>query len=285
MARVHRGMKKPDGVPVWLKEFVAEGGSLDAESELSEGECAFFEEFVVGRLDLFLCVVGQGDAFDDLPVAGGVNLDREGGNDAFGCAVLTAGGDTDGVKGVALGGVGQVTDGINDGVGGGGGRGCATGIDDGFAALSDGGEEGVFEPGFVGDDIGSCLVTDLGVVEVGEHTGAVVAPDAEFGDLVDGDAGLLCELCLGAVLVEAGHGEELLVGNAGCTLHGDEAVGVAGVANNQDADAWLCVVVDRLALPDKDFAVDPEEVGSLHALLAGDGSDEECPVDVLEAYG
>ena len=284
MTRVHRGMKKPDGAPVWLKKLVAEGGSLDAESELSEGECALFEEFVVGRLDLFLGIVGQGDAFDDLPVARSVNLNGKRGDDAFGGAVLPAGGDTDGVEVVALGRGGQVTHGIDDGVGRGSGGGGATGIDDGFTALPDGGNEGVFEPGIIGDDLGRCLVTDLGVVEVGEHAGAVVAPDAKLGDLIDGDAGLLRELGLGAVLIKAGHGEELLVGNVGCALHGDEAVGVAGVADNEDADAGFSVVVDRFALADKDFAVDPEEVGALHALLAGDGSDEECPVDVLEAF-
>ena len=242
--------------------------NLDLESELREGELAFFEEFVVGGFDLRLGVVVELESVDDLPVPGWIDLDREGGDDPGRGIVFAFRNDADGMESV-LSGSDEVADGVDYGVGGGGGRGGAAGFDDGFAALSNGGDEGFLEPGFVGNGFGSGLLADFGVVEIGEHGGAVVAPDAEFGDFGNGYSGLLGELGLGAVFVEPGHCEELLVGDVGCAGHCDEAVGVAGVAHYQDADAGFGVVVDGFALPDEDFAINAEEVGAFHALLAG----------------
>ncbi len=256
---------------------------LNLKSELAEGEFALFEEFVVGGFDLGLGVVVELEPFDNAPFADAVDFDGKGGDDPGGGVVFTAGDDADGME-AAPGGGDEVADGIDHRVGGGGGRGSASGVDDGLAALSDGGDKGFLEPGFVADDFIGGLASDFGVVEIGEHAGAVVAPDAEFGDLGDGDAGLLGELGLGAVFVEAGHREELLVGDIGGAGHGDEAIGIAGVADDHDADGGFGVVIDGLALPDEDFAVDAEEVGAFHALFAGNGSNEECPVDVLEAF-
>lgn len=48
------------------------------------------------------------------------------------------------------------------------------------------------------------------------------------------NVGLHGDLGLGAVVVEAGEGGEVLAGDGRGGLHGDEAVGVGGVADNED---------------------------------------------------
>ena len=69
-------------------------------------------------------------------------------------------------------------------------------------------------------------------------------------------AGLLRELRLGAVLVEAGHREPAVGGHVGRVRPRDEAVGVARVADHEHAHVARRVVVDRLALRLEDPAVD-----------------------------
>jgi len=150
----------------------------------------------------------------------------------------------------------------------------------GGAALLDVGHEGLLEPGVVGDDLRRGAAADGGVGEVRILRRGVVAPDGDV--LHDGvvRAGLAGELRLGAVLVQPGHGEEVLRGQAAGGTERDEGVGVAGITHDQDLDALLGVARDGLALADEDLAVDAEEVLALHAVLAGHGADEQAPVGV-----
>ncbi len=111
----------------------------------------------------------------------------------------------------------------------------------------------------------------------------MVTPNAEFGNLVHCNASFLSELCLGAVLVETSHGEELLVRNAWRTLHRDQAIRVTWVTDDDDAHTWLCVIINRLTLANKYLTIDTEQVSTLHPLLAWHGTNEQCPIDVLKA--
>ena len=95
-------------------------------------------------------------------------------------------------------------------------------------------------------------------------------------------AGALGELRLGPVLVEAGHREPAVGGNVGRVAAGDEAVGVARVADDEHADVARRVVVDGLTLRAEDAAVDLEQVAALHARLAGDRADEQRPAGAVE---
>jgi hypothetical protein len=106
----------------------------------------------------------------------------------------------------------EAADVIDEGVRGGGGGGEAAGGDDGGAAFADGLAERALQPGIVIDDLGGRLAVDRGVGEGREHGRAVVAVDEDVLHGGEIDAGLLRELGLGAVLVEAHHGGEALGG-------------------------------------------------------------------------
>ena len=71
-------------------------------------------------------------------------------------------------------------------------------------------------------------------------------------------------------------------GHLGRVGAGDQAVRVAGVADDQDAHVGGGVLGDGPALRLEDAAVDAEEVAALHARLAGDGADEERPRRAVE---
>jgi len=112
-------------------------------------------------------------------------------------------------------GVTSERDVVDEGVGGRGGGGEPAGGDDGGAALADGFAERALQPGAVGDDRGGGRAVDRGVREGREHRRAVVAVDKDVFDGGEIDAGLLGELGLGAVLIEADHrGEAFGAGGA-----------------------------------------------------------------------
>lgn len=88
-----------------------------------------------------------------------------------------------------------------------------------------------------------------------------------------------------AVVVELHEGGEVLAWYAGAVLGEGEAVGVAGVGDDEDLGGVLGVLVEDLALLLEDLVVEHEEVGALHAGLAGLSSEEDADVDVLEGHG
>ena len=63
----------------------------------------------------------------------------------------------------------------------------------------------------------------------------MVAPDANIGDRGDVQAGLPGKLRLGAILVQARHGEEPVPRDVRRVVHGDQAIRIAGIAHHQDA--------------------------------------------------
>lgn len=91
------------------------------------------------------------------------------------------------------------------------------------------------------------------------------------------------ELRFGAIFVEAGHGEPAIFWDGGSAVHGDPAIGVAGVADDEDADVAGGIFFDGLALADEDFAVDAEEVLAVHTGFSWEAADEEGPVDIFKA--
>ena len=97
-------------------------------------------------------------------------------------------------------------------------------------------------------------------------------------------AGLGGELRLGAVLVEAGHGEEAFFRYAIGIVHGDEGVGVAGIADYEHAHILGGVASDGFALAGENLAVDAEQVTAFHSGFARHGADEQRPVGVFEAF-
>ena len=170
-------------------------------------------------------------------------------------------------------------------VGGRSGGRQATGFDDRGAALADGRQEDVVVPGVIVDHVLDAVAVGGGVAVVGVHRRRVVAPDDQFLHRGNRAAGLGGKLGQRAVVVQAQHavvvvrvGTANLPGGGG----GDQGIGVARVADDQDLDVFLGVLGDGLALNGEDGAVGAQQVGTLHALGARAGTDQQADVGVLE---
>ena len=183
-----------------------------------------------------------------------------------------------------MGRCGQGAHCVDHSIGGRGRRAQAARLDDGCPTLLNCWDERVFEPSLIVDDIRRGVASDACLVEIRIHRRAVVAPDGDVGNLIDAHPGLLGQLCLGAVLVEHGHREPAVGTDLPRRIHGDEAVRIAGVADDQRADVRRGVALDGLALTGEDLAVDAEQVFALHALLAGHAAHEQGPVHAAEAF-
>ena len=66
---------------------------------------------------------------------------------------------------------------------------------------------------------------------------------------------------------------------------GHQTIRVAGIPHHQDAHVLGGVTGQGLALADKNFAVDAQQVLALHSLLARKRADEQRPVAILESLG
>jgi hypothetical protein len=103
--------------------------------------------------------------------------------------------------------------------------------------------------------------------------------------LATGPAGFCGELREGAVVIEAQHA--MVVGRVGAADFlgcgaGDQGVGIAGVADDQNADVFLGVFGDCLALNGEDGAVGGQQVGTFHARAARTCANQQADVGILE---
>ena len=173
-------------------------------------------------------------------------------------------------------------DGVNRRVRSRSGRARTTGFDDGGATLLYGGNEVRLEPRVVTDGRSRGSAGHSGVVEVGVLRRRVVTPDGEVLHSFDGCAGLLGDLRLGAVLVEAGHREPAVGGNFRRVGTSDQAVGVARVSDNQHPNVASGVGGNGASLGLEDATVDVQQVAALHTGLAGNRTNEQSPVGAVE---
>ena len=63
---------------------------------------------------------------------------------------------------------------------------------------------------------------------------AVVAPDDNVADIVAGDFQTCSNLSFRTVLIQPGHGGEVLFGDGWCEVRGNHGVGVGGIANHSN---------------------------------------------------
>jgi len=143
---------------------------------------------------------------------------------------------------------------------------------------------------FVSDPLGinkvhSVLAIDGGVSDVRVHGRRVVSPDSHLVDRGDGVSCLEGKLGEGSVVVESGHGSEVLSWDIGSVVLADKTVGVGRVSDNNGLDITSSVVVDGLADIYEDLAVVLEEVSTFHTGASGLGSYEEVVVHILEGGG
>src|SRR5216683_7458779 len=171
----------------------------------------------------------------------------------------------------------DAVDRIEHGVGRRGCRGRPPGLDHGRSALLHGLDELALQPAVVLDHIEGRKAGDIGVASVGVLRGRVVAPDAQVPYDPDRYAGLPGQQRLGAVLVQPGHGKPALREYLGSVGSGDQAVGVARVTDDEDANVARGRGCDRLALRSEDAGVDGQQVAPLHALFARHGTHEQDP--------
>jgi hypothetical protein len=97
------------------------------------------------------------------------------------------------------------------------------------------------------------------------------------------DTGLFGELRFRAIFVESGHGEEAVAREVRRVVHGDETIRIARVSHDVNANIGGGVLLNCLALADKDFAIDAQQILSLHSRFARHAANEQRPVHAAEA--
>mmetsp|Transcript_30914 Transcript_30914/g.68462 ORF Transcript_30914/g.68462 Transcript_30914/m.68462 type:complete len:240 (-) Transcript_30914:32-751(-) len=75
---------------------------------------------------------------------------------------------------------------------------------------------------------------------------------------------------------------EVPPGDVGGVLHGNQGIGVAGVANHQDLAVAACSLIQGTTLVHEDLAVLLQQVSTLHAGATGLGTNHEAPVSIAE---
>ena len=94
--------------------------------------------------------------------------------------------------------------------------------------------------------------------------------------------GFFGQLRFGAIFVQPRHGKPALARNLRRALHGDEAIGIARIAHDQDADIRRGVFLQGAALASENFAIDGQQILALHARLARNAADEQCPMNAAK---
>ena len=74
------------------------------------------------------------------------------------------------------------------------------------------------------------------------------------------------------------------LGTLKAALRAIRQLGVARIADDEDAHVAGGVLGNGLALADEDFAVLGQEVFAFHARLAREGADENGPVDIFKTF-
>lgn len=184
---------------------------------------------------------------------------------------MSAGGADDPITHVVYGGDGSR-----------GGRGETASLDDGGSALLNVSDEGTLDP-FVVSNLGSGdLTINGGVGGIRVLGGGVVSPD---DDVLDGrrrEASLGSKESLGSVMVKTSHGSEVVLGDGGRAGLSDEGVGVGGVADNQNLNRLLAVLVQSSSLLTEDGGILSQQLLALHVRATREGTDQEGVVQISE---
>ena len=172
---------------------------------------------------------------------------------------------------------------VDRSIGGGGSRRSSTSPNNSCASLLHNWDEGILQPGFIAFLIlFHLLARNLGKTDVREHSGRVVAPDREVFNIGGRFASSLGELGESAVVVQTGHGREVLSREAFGGVLANQAVGVSWVSDHYSFAIARGVVSESFPNIHENFAVVLEQISALHAGATGLGSDHEGVIDVLE---
>ena len=135
------------------------------------------------------------------------------------------------------------------------------------------------------DEGQSWLSTDGAVSNIWVHSWRVVTPDAELLDV--GDLGLRLEgqLGKGSVVIESGHGSEVLGWDSLGSVLQNEAVSVGWVSYNDGLAISLGVIIHSFTNSYENLSIILKEIGSLHTWSTWLSSNHEGVVDILESDG
>lgn len=111
----------------------------------------------------------------------------------------------------------------------------------------------------------------------------MITPDDDVFNFFEGGSGLLRKLTHSSALIKSGHCSYVLLRDRGSEGGGDQGVGVAGVADDEDLHSFLGNFVKCLALSLKNLGICLQQVFSLHAWASWLGADQDRDIYVFEA--
>ena len=158
-----------------------------------------------------------------------------------------------------------------------------SGFDDCSASLLDGGDEVAFEPLLISfKDFRDRLIIDSSMGNIRELCRRMVSPNDDVLDWLNSSLCSSCDLKHGSVVVETCKCAEVFFGNFGSELRESQTIGVGRVSDHKAAAGWLGDLVKSGPLFFEDFRIDLKELLPLHSLLAGETSNKNTKINVLE---
>src|SRR5882724_4799646 len=106
----------------------------------------------------------------------------------------------------------------------------------------------------------------------------MIAPNTHVAYRGDVGFGFFGELCSSTIFIETGHGVPAFAWYAGCFVHRDQAIGVAGIAHDKDSNVLRRICFNSLPLADEDLSINAEKIFAFQPRLAGDAADQQGPV-------
>jgi hypothetical protein len=111
----------------------------------------------------------------------------------------------------------------------------------------------------------------------------VVAPDEHIVHVGRIHASEASDEGLGTIMIETSERAEVLLRDGGCVLHGNRAVGIGRVTDDNDLDSFLGTLVDEATLLLENAGVGLEQILALHALPAWHSAHKADKVRTVES--
>ncbi len=110
----------------------------------------------------------------------------------------------------------------------------------------------------------------------------MIPPDGHTGDVFVAHARFPSQSIPRTIVVQARHRRPAFRRDIATVVVRDQAVGIAGIANNQNANIRRGIGCQGLPLGNKDLGIFAEEILAFHSLQSWEGPHQERPVAVLE---
>src|SRR5690606_2589953 len=112
----------------------------------------------------------------------------------------------------------------------------------------------------------------------------MIPPYGDVLDFFDRYPSFFRQLRCGSILVETCHGEPAMTRNVRGVVHGDQAICIAGVADDDNSHIFCCRVLDGPTCAGKDRSVDADQVATLHPLFSWNAADAEHKIAIAETF-